>query len=573
MYYVIALLLLMTSWLQPMHILPWVSWHSEILVFVAMIFLAFGAFSERVQNNRYVAIPQVVWLFIALLMIVAVQTAMGLIGFVGDAFVISAYLMICTVGLTIGHFLQHGLHTTNGSIISIENILARFAVACLLVASVSAWVCLAQALDVWMNGGWFERAANLRRPGANLGQANQLGTLLVMGLACLAFLHASGKLSAIGSSALYFLLALGLAATASRSGLLSFILLAIWWNLGSTGHWCKATRWVSVFAIFVLGVLVAYWPSVVVAVQEGAWGLDLDKNHINVSGQARLTIWEQLLSAVWQRPWFGWGLREVAAAHNAVVDGFAQSAPFTYAHSIVLDLAIGVGLPLAATFTSLSALWLFKRIRQAKSKTVWFCLAFMLPFVVHSQFEFPFAYSYFLMPVCIAIGIIEASVNAPVFRMNRKLAGTFLAAFTVMVGWSAYEYSVLEEDFRVARFEALRIGTTPSEYEKPKIHLLTQLGALVWASRLAPNVEMSEQDIETLRKVALHFPWTATQNRYALALALNGNPHEAIRQLRVMRSMHGSRTHELLMENWVELSNTKFPQLKSMQIPTENSEK
>ena len=566
MLHLIVLLLLFVSWLQPMHIPPWPSWHSEFLAFVAMFLLGAGQLFKRDIANRYVYIPRAAWMFLALITILVVQASFGLIGFVGDVLVISTYLVLCIVGLSAGYQLQNELNNSDGPSLKIDNALARFAVGCLFVAAVSALVCLAQSLEVWSNGGWFERAPDPRRPGANLGQANQLATLLVMGLACLIYLYELGRLKALGSIALYVLIAMGLAATASRSGLISFILLTFWWHFGSGRSMRKASWLATACASLLLGVWVVYWPSGVVAVQEGASGLDLSQNHINVSGQSRFAIWEQLLSAVWQRPWFGWGIREVAAAHNAVVDAFAQSAPFTYSHSVILDLAIGVGIPLAAGFVCVSAWWLIKQIRAAESRMAWICLAFMLPFVIHSLFEFPFAYAYFLLPVCVAMGVLEASIKAPVVRLWRGLTTLCFTIFIVLFGWSVYEYSVLEEDFRVARFEALRIGSTPAEYEKPKVRLLTQLGALVWASRLSPSGEMAQQDLDTLRRVALHFPWTATQNRYALALALNGNPTEAMRQLQVMRSMHGNRTFELLMENWVELSNGRFPQLKTIGI-------
>ena len=129
---------------------------------------------------------------------------------------------------------------------------------------------------------------------------------------------------------------------------------------------------------------------------------------------------------------------------------------------------------------------------------------------------------------------------------------------------SVIEYMKIEEDFRIARFEALRIGKTPADYQRPQVHLLTQLDALLEGSRVVPSPGMSLERIELSRKVAMRFPWTAVQNRYALSLALNGHRAEAIRQLKVMRAMHGEKMFEGIVSNWNELGDSKYPELKEV---------
>jgi hypothetical protein len=97
--------------------------------------------------------------------------------------------------------------------------------------------------------------------------------------------------------------------------------------------------------------------------------------------------------------------------------------------------------------------------------------------------------------------------------------------------------------------------------------LLSQLNALLTGGRLNPRPAMPEQEIELAKVVALRYPWPATQNRYALALALNGNPVEATRQLRVMRALHGAKAYAKLKAEWVTLANEKYPQLNAIELP------
>jgi hypothetical protein len=182
--------------------------------------------------------------------------------------------------------------------------------------------------------------------------------------------------------------------------------------------------------------------------------------------------------------------------------------------------------------------------------------------------EFPFAYAYFLVPVMFAVGALEGAVGAkPAFSLGVKPALALVFVTTGVMAWSVVEYIAIEEDFRIVRFEALRIGTTPASYQRPHVVLLTQLDALLHGGRIVPKPGMSAEEVELARKVALRFPWPATQNRYAQSLALNGNPDEAIRQLRVMRALHGEKTYAQIKEGWVNLANEKYPQLRNLTLP------
>jgi hypothetical protein len=135
------------------------------------------------------------------------------------------------------------------------------------------------------------------------------------------------------------------------------------------------------------------------------------------------------------------------------------------------------------------------------------------------------------------------------------------------MAWSVVEYVAIEEDFRIVRFEALRIGATPASYQRPHVILLTQLDALLHGGRIVPKPGMSADEVELARKVALRFPWPATQNRYAQSLALNGNPDEAIRQLLVLRALHGEAAYAQVKAGWTLLAHEKYPQLQTLKLP------
>ena len=51
------------------------------------------------------------------------------------------------------------------------------------------------------------------------------------------------------------------------------------------------------------------------------------------------------------------------------------------------------------------------------------------------------------------------------------------------------------------------------------------------------------------------------------SLALNGKPDEAIRQLLVMRALHGETAYAQVKAGWTLLAHEKYPQLQALKLP------
>lgn len=563
----ISALFLVLGWFTAEHFPPWGSWHNEFWVFAAvMLSVGYLLFSKN-WRGRAVIFPELGWPMLLLAVVVIIQAISGSIGFAGDAWVLLFYLALCLGALGVGYKLG-GLNMPQvNEEASGQSLTACFAMLVLLSGLCSVALAFVQALDVWEHASWVHRMPGPRRPGANLGQTNQLATFVLFSVASLVYLYESRRLRVVTALPMAAILLLGLAITESRTGALSLFLMVSWWMLkhrrfGSI----LSLRAVALWVIFFAGCF-WFWPSCLNFILIG--GLDdAAATQVNMRAGIRLLVWPQLWQAVLQRPWFGWGLGEVSEAHNAVLHAYAVSEPFTYAHNVVLDLAVGMGLPLTLLLVVVTSVWLWRRVRDTKDLLSWYCLTLALPFGVHSMLEFPFAYAYLLVPVMFLLGVLESRL-APsrVIRIPRWTATAAWMLVSAVMAWSVAEYIAIEEDFRTARFEAFNIGKTPSNYERPHIVLLTQLDALLEGARIAPSSGMALQRIELARKVAMRFPATATQNRYALSLALNGNSDEALRQLRVMRAMHGERKYVEIKLAWETLAKDKYPQLDPLKLP------
>ncbi len=559
---------LFLSWLIPLHFLPWVSWHLEALTFLVVFLLTWAGVFRLIRKgqSRAISFPSLGLPFIALAILAVGQFATGLMAFGGDALVFVLYMALCVMCITLGFVSvcsaaadvpTNQTGNTNSALTLISNVV-------LLGAFASAVVAFAQVFELWEQSSWINRMPQLRRPGANLGQPNHLATLLLMGMASLLFLYESGKLKALPSTLIFLVLCTALVLTESRTGVLSFFLLSSWWFIKNKRVGFKVSPWSVVLAGISFFGFFWTWPSLFSFIQQSS-GAGAE---VNTKAGVRLQVWPQLLEALTQRPWLGWGLNQVSKAHNAVVHAYAVSEPFSYSHNIVLDLALGVGVPITVLLVVITGVWLWRRIRTANQLLTWYCLAVALPLAVHSMLEFPFAYAYFLAPVMFALGALEGlSEVKTAWRIGVRPAAVLLLVLSIVAAWSVVEYVSIEEDFRIARFEALRVGETPSDYQRPRVVLLTQLGALLDGARIKPTPGMTDQEIDLAKKVALHYPWTATQNRYAISLALNGNPEEAMRQLRVIRAMQGEQTYNEIKANWNGLAQEKYPQLHKLTLP------
>lgn len=548
-----GLVFLAIAWLMPLHFMPWVSWHSEAAGFAAAFAMACAILFEQAKTRTFVLqMPRSAVLFLAFGLVVLIQAALGTIEFWGDAAVLELYAGLCVVGLSSG-FIQARRTSQLGN----DGLrwrgdhpvvpLAWTLLACSMASAVFA---LVQAFDVWSDIGWIARMPGLRRPGANLGQPNHLGTLLLMGLASLLYLRERRKLQPLLATTAFAVLALGLAATESRTALLGVLLMSAWALAGRAKRMISMPAPATLAGTAVLVGLYVAWPLLMAAGGTFEAGAT-----VNPRAGWRLIVWPQLLQAIAMRPLEGWGLHEVAKAHNVVASGYEASEPYTYAHNLILELAIGWGIPLTLLAIGVVGIWLWRRLQAARTAVHWYCLAAVLPFCVHSMLEFPYAYAYFLLPVTFLVGVFDAETSGPALpRAATWGAAAALLPVIVLAPLSVYDYLRVEEDFRVARFEALRIGRKPDDYVRPKVMILTQLDALLDAARLEPRVGMPPSELRLARQAAQRYPWPATQNRYALALALNGSSSEAARQLQVIRTLHGEATYRQIEANWRSLA-------------------
>jgi hypothetical protein len=284
-------------------------------------------------------------------------------------------------------------------------------------------------------------------------------------------------------------------------------------------------------------------------------------------------IWKQCLAGIEASPWIGYGWRQSAVGQKMgalVVDGW-QAAD--YAHNLFLDLMLWVGVPVALVVIGVGLWWVARAFLRLRGATEVLLFATILPLAVHSMFEFPFAYSYFLFPAMWVAAVlarmqsqrIAAPGTLPPSRM-RAPAAVFVALFAAAGAAAATEYLQAEEDYRVMRFELRRVGRTPDGYEAPNLVVLTQLDELLKLGRIAPRPDMPPAEIARLRQGSRSFNWATLHLSYALSLAMNGRPREAESELKLLHADYGDESYAQAREIW-RAQQQLHPQLASVHLP------
>ncbi len=403
---------------------------------------------------------------------------------------------------------------------------------------------------------------------ANLGQPNQLGTLLLMGLAALIFMFELLKISplllVLGSVFLTWCVVLTESRTAILSALVMSVLLLykirVRARLGEPMRLRSAHIFVWLTVFYIATVALPWVNASLLIGAERKLGL-FDNN-------GRYAIWLQTLYAIREAPWSGYGWNQTPVAQAAGALYFPGEMAFTNAHNVVLDLLAWVGLPVGLLITGGCLLWFYKRVKTENSTEAICAMAMLLPVLVHSLLEFPFAYAYFLITAGLLIGVIEsACVTRQPCVLSKRSAAIALASLTLMGGYAAYEYLLIEEDYRVARFENLKVGTTPADYRQPPILLHTQLAALLTALRQPAVRGMDSVQMERLHRVSLRFGMRSLVFRYAVALGLNGKSAEADQQMQVFRGMFGEKAYQRFKNEIRAVQAEKYPELAALKLP------
>lgn len=539
-------------WVQPFHGEPWAAFYSEALAAGVVVPVALWAVLRRPEP--WSVQPMTAFL-LALALVPIAQARSGQFVFPSEAGLIALYLTTFALTFWVARQVEL-IHP------------GRLAGALLSGLAIAALLSTALALYQWFEQDWLESVVHYRlisgRAYANVGQPNNLATLLAWGLVAIAWGHHRGRLGhGVAGLAAAFLL-LGLVLTRSRTGWIEVALLsaaAIWWR------WRHKTgpSFISVAALsaWFLALSIGLEPMASRMLREAPAVLS-DQGAVGL----RPTIWKLAVEEIQQKPLTGYGWNQNIPAYLTIADRHPDAHLIVnYTHNVVLDLFVWNGLPLGLVILSAMAWWVSIQWRGCRSQDQRLLLLALALLFVHAMLELPYTYLFFLVPASMMMGTLEAGVPArQLLAVPRWLVAALVFALGATLVAVVRDYQAIEADSQAARMRAAGIhNPRPAPPADPTIlrHLQTGLTRM----RIEPSRNLPPERLAEMRHALQRFPFVAGFARYARAAALSGRPDEAEWAMRRLCALNTVPTCKGAIRDWHERAAQGLPEMNAVRMP------
>lgn len=553
-----ALLALLLAYLFPFHLLPWTTFYNEWLFAVGV-----GLGLVWVVAHGQVRLSHLVPWGLVLLFVALHALAMPVFPQMQLAFG-AIFLMFGVVG-----WMAYNLGLNLRGTWWFNAVLAMV----WLAAMVSAVVALLQWSGVVSGANWdpgfILYSEGGGRVSSNIGQANNLGTLLVLGLGVVGFAwHQYPQRSLLWRAAALLsvaLLVLGVYFSGSRSATLNLILWPVLFFVWA--RWRRAQwSWLALLPVALLGVLRLAMPPII-----EWWGLfPVQEARSIVSDGNRPRLWMMLLVAIGEQPLLGHGFGAVANAHLRLSPEFG-AFDFTiaqHAHNTVLDMWAIFGLPLGTLIVG-GVVWMWVRAwlksQSVAEQFIWLMATAML---VHAMLEYPLHYGFFFWLLCLLLGALGAK-EWKVLNIRHAVPASmaWLAVFMAVAVpvWHAYVqteslYTAYRQRGPEPTHQLLKalpptLGRAlyPEPYER-----------LRWVTRPMDDVlTLPDEEMAALERQASWYPLPTLGWRMAFAQAARGNVDQATWWAERMCRMFDPRVCASAAEEWKRrgAENPKWPTL------------
>jgi O-antigen ligase len=318
--------------------------------------------------------------------------------------------------------------------------LVRLIAAAFLVAAVASTAAallqyfdLADRLEPWVDISAAGEAF------ANLRQRNQFASLTAIGVASILWL-AAGRARRWPWAAAIAWLAIGNAATTSRTGLVELLMLGVvtwsWAGLRSV----RMQLWLIALAAYVAA-------AVALPLLAQAGGVAQNALWQRVTGSdacgSRLVLWSNVLHLIMLRPWIGWGWGNLDYAHYMTLYPGARFCDILdNAHNLPLHLAVELGVPAALAFCGF-LVWACWRAqpwneRDEVRQMAW---AIVIVLAIHSLLEYPLWYGPFQIALGLALGLLQSSNRSQASATWPTSVSVLVAASALAAaGYAAWDY-------------------------------------------------------------------------------------------------------------------------------------
>ncbi|OTG80700.1 O-antigen ligase family protein [Acinetobacter sp. ANC 4648] len=525
----LSAMLIAIAWLLPIHQTPWTTFESEILTFLSGLALL-GSF---LQQKIKIAKPQIIASII--LIIPILQCFFGQILYLSNALLSFAYIFSFWLMIVLGYNLSLG-----GS--AREKVLKNWSWLVLIVGLISSLIAILQWLQL---SHYFFPYMNLlkgNRPFANFGQPNNLATFLTLGtLACLYF-YEKRFVSNVILIPSALILIFSIALTQSRTSWVVGLFILLYWGVKQYQQpkrfgWIKLLLWMAIFIGFI-----SFLPSLnhlleALSSQQVAETASVIERAS--SGYLRLDMWSQMLVAISEQPWLGYGWNQTGIAQITAFDAYPSHEWIKSAHNIILDLLIWNGIPIGVLILLYLSFWLYWLNKGVKDLESMIAILMVCAILIHALLEFPIHYAYFLLPLGFLLGVIQARyTRLPLIQINAVVVRVLFLLSALLIAVVYRDYNVYKQQSLIV-LKTAPLSLQQQEVMQQKIWLLDQFSDRVWWIELNPLTKMSTSQLQHVGRMVANTASKYDLYKYAQVLAFNGRVDEAKHQLWILKTLHG----------------------------------
>lgn len=558
MLYVTGLIAFCAAWLLPGHFFPWTAFQQEVLACAGAWLVALAVLVT--VKDWPLRVPAVAIALVAIACIPMAQWVSGLVPYLSDALVPSAYLLGFVMMILTGMALSRSSRPFVGLLF--------------LAFSVGAFASVGLSLAQWLRlgpYGFLEAILPGERLYANLVQPNQLASLLGLGAVGVVWAFESRRIGGVVAALALAFIAWGVTMTQSRVGWMSALLFGVMWALYRRRLALRLPAAAAAGGVAAFAAMVVLWSPINQFMYPAT---DVMGVEARLQPGLRWIHWQTLFDALLRSPWTGYGWLQIGRAQQAAV--FDHPVTFEQlgaSHNQLLDLLLWNGLPLGSLAIGLVVWWSVTRMLKCSTLNAWAMLTGLGLLFAHSVVEFPLHYAYFLLPAGLMVGVVEADYPRPahVQRTEPRLGqGTFAVvciAMAALLTVVVREYLDVEEQVRRVRLREM--GVVEKSDFRAKVPDVLLLDAPREYVRMWVRDEfrpLPPEDLAWLRTVSRRYPTPPALTRYAVASALSGHPEEAKWALGILCRIQLARHCDQARSKWAELGK-EHPELAAIPFP------
>jgi O-antigen ligase len=548
----LAMPLVGLGWLVPNHYYPWLAFHTDAWLAVALALLSVLVWWRCPGRVVWHSLT-VVAAF--LILIPPIQHWTGILPFAGQAWIGSAYVAGLLVAMLTGAQWER---SRPGQVADALFCAIGFAAIVSVGIALYQWLDM-RGQDVWILG------MNGPRTHANLAQPNQLATLLLWGVLSAAWGLLRGKISVAVAVLMAGFLLFGVVLTQSRTAWLSLLvglLAAFFWPPLAR---VPRLRWIALgLAIYFFGLAFS------LTALSNALLLGFDQRPLEgSSAYLRLQAYHLFVDAVMQRPWTGYGWFQLAPAQLAMAEQHqALEGFFLHSHNLFLDLVLWCGVPIGLAVSAAIAAWVIGSLRSVQSASDAVLVVFILVIGIHAMLELPLHYAYFLLPTGMILGLLNVRLgHRQVGTTGRWAYATLWTASSALLLVIVIDYLEVETHYQAERLRMASIGTPPIGADKPPdVLVLTHLRDYIRFGRTEMRTGMSQEDLNWARDVTHAFASAGNLFNTAKAYALNDQREEAQRWIYRMQKVMSPKMFAQLGVAWQQQAE-EHPKMRGMDWP------